>query len=71
MTLTILAHGFDAGDVRADDSSTGLPSEDDAVALSNDIFELIKEEYEYLGVTGVEVDVRNTRRDEAPDFPED
>lgn len=59
--INVYLHGADADEIRADDVG------DDAIRIANDIHALLQEDYDYLDVDGVEVDVDSVPIDEAPD----
>lgn len=72
MSVTINVYGIEPEDIRCEEINHGDTVEynDDATKIANEIERLLRENYEYLDVGAVAVDVEDVKAKHAADFPE-
>lgn len=67
MTVEILVHGINPQDIKCDDDGEGHPSTDHATAIADRIHRLLQDDFGYLDVDGVSVNVSMVDPESAPD----
>lgn len=67
--ITIEVYDADPEDIRVEGEG-GQYYNDDSVAIANAVHQLLQEDFGYLEVSGVGVDVGDASVDECADFPD-